>query len=349
MNPKGTRAIFSSIFAVAVVTASFAVTESMWFLWDGESRLFVFSAAIFLSTWQGRTLGGLLATLLSVVAAAAYLHVGPLTLSVFSMQSIAIVWITDSLISAKMELQHRYQNEKAQNDQLNLALSQIRHLNERLHLAMKETHHRVKNNLQTIALMLGAQARRKDGVPTSEIKNVIAQVRNIGLLHDVLTHRSAEETLSDQVSTSHVISRLLPIIKNSLSDLRITFRSDCDCSVSVRQASSLSVIVNELVSNAVKNGARQVQVKLGKKDEGIVLEVRDDGKGFPVNFNPALESNTGLKVVQELSATDFDCQPTFERQTVGSCVAIRLQKMGLGGEYGTGLIPKSGDSACRAG
>ncbi len=151
MQTEASKYVFSSIFAAAVVLSSFALTEWMLFVGDSESRLFIFSAAVFFCTWQGRRWCGLFATLLSILMTAHYLDVGWLTLSIFAIQAFAIVWITNSLIAAKEELQLLYRNQKTQNGQLNLSLSQIRLLNERLHLAMRETHHRVKNSLKRVS------------------------------------------------------------------------------------------------------------------------------------------------------------------------------------------------------
>ncbi len=174
----------------------------------------------------------------------------------------------------------------------------------------------------------------KELVPTSQIKTVVAQVHNIGVLHDAMTERSTEEALSDRVSARQVVAKLLPIVEKTLGESRLAFRSDCDCLLSIQQASSMSVILNELITNAIKHGGHHVCVELRQKDDSIVLEVSDDGMGLPSDFDPSLVSNTGLKVVQELASTDFGCRPSFERRTVGTRVRVKLQRLKHEEAYG---------------
>jgi len=333
MDNTISRTFVNYILALAVVLAALFLKISVWAIWDDESPFLLFFAAIFLATWQGGLPCGIFATALSVGLGSYYFIVPArsfsssfndiLSLSIFGIESILVAWMTDSLLRARRELSILLEKEKSYNTQLTRSMSQIQQLNERLQIAMTETHHRVKNSLQTISALLGLQIRGGRSIPADEVKEIISQVRGISVLHDLLTEKSNDLHPSETVSAKKVMEKMIPLLEQSVGDVGIAFQID-DGLINARQASSLSVIVNELVSNSIKHGGGRIEVRLLQDGTNLMLQVVDDGEGFPEDFDLELQGNTGLKLIKRLSDSDFHSTPIFTGTGKGACVTIPI-------------------------
>jgi two-component sensor histidine kinase len=181
----------------------------------------------------------------------------------------------------------------------------IEALNERLQRAMTETHHRVKNNLQIIAAMVDMRAMdNSETVPTEEFRQLGSHIRVLATVHDLLTAEAKEDGQAHTVSARNILSRLLPLIQQTAGRCSLKFDLD-DARLTVRQGTSLALIVNELVSNGVKYGRDSVQLRFAVCDKCASLQVTDNGRGFPVGFDPVKAANTGLELIQHLSRWDL--------------------------------------------
>ena len=190
-------------------------------------------------------------------------------------------------------------------------------LNTRLRRAMTETHHRVKNNLQLIAAMIDMRVMQAplsaDGQPLgedtpvcsiSDMRRLSACVRTLAAVHDILTHESKQNAQSMRVSMRPLLRRLLPLMQEASDTRRIQSRLD-DARLPVRHSTSLALILNELVSNALKYGRGNIEVAFTVEDEQARLSVSDDGPGFPAGFDASRASNTGLELVDSLTRLDL--------------------------------------------
>ena len=90
-----------------------------------------------------------------------------------------------------------------------------------------------------------------------------------------------------------------------------------DTILSVRQSTSLAIVVNELLSNALKHGRKEIEVRFYTPDGYAVLEVMDDGPGFPHGFNPRESAHTGLELVENLSRWDLGGEVRYETRPEG--------------------------------
>jgi two-component sensor histidine kinase len=98
----------------------------------------------------------------------------------------------------------------------------------------------------------------------------------------------------------------------------------------VRQSTSLTVLVNELVSNAVKHGRGAIRLALTTRDGRALLEVTDEGPGFPAGFDPVTAANTGLELIQTLARLDLQGDTRFENiQGGGARVVVEFPIPGL--------------------
>ena len=167
-------------------------------------------------------------------------------------------------------------------------------------LAVREMHHRVKNNLQLVASILNLQARKTDNdTVKTALKENVSRVLSIAAIHDILL------TKSDNLSTVKS-GALLESLRNNLSalippDKNITLKlTDDDIELDSDAATSVALVITELVVNAFEHAfpdrqSGRVEVMVGKGELYHTVAVTDDGIGF----DPASVSHKslGLRIV----------------------------------------------------
>jgi len=168
---------------------------------------------------------------------------------------------------------------------------------------VQEIHHRVKNNLQTIAMLLRLQVAQADALtPEDILRETINRVLSIAAVHEIL----AQEYHS-QVS----IKRLLQQIANNITtgmtmtgQVNVAVIGD-DLLLPAQLAANLALIANELIQNALEHGlvpqhSGQIRVKLKRSDMALTLTVADKGRGLPPGFELDSDQGLGLELVQTL-------------------------------------------------
>jgi two-component sensor histidine kinase len=194
---------------------------------------------------------------------------------------------------------------------------------------IREIHHRVKNNLQTVAAMLRLQARRAS---TAEAKEALAEaelrVAAIALVHESLSAESGERVAFDEI-----VDRVVGLVR----DLAPAFAGGGMPPLIVREgswgslpsdlATPLVMAVSELLHNAVEHaGASEIRVRLGldEADGMLELTVQDDGCGLPDGFDVE-QTGLGLSIVQSLINGDLHGTCAFAGQPgTGTQVRVRV-------------------------
>src|SRR5947209_7804810 len=129
----------------------------------------------------------------------------------------------------------------------------IEALNARLQWAMTKTHHQVKNNLQLISAMIDFQASdRGDTVPVTEYKRLSNHVSALAAVHEILTEDTKAGGDATAISLPVLLEKLLSLFQ-STAGIRCIEHQLEEVRVSVRRGSSVALIVNELVMNAIKH------------------------------------------------------------------------------------------------
>lgn len=166
-------------------------------------------------------------------------------------------------------------------------------------VAMKEIHHRVKNNLQLVASILNIQARKaSDPQMKRAFRENTSRVLSIAAIHDILT--TGEN--GDRVELLPLLEKLRRNLQSMLPrgrELTISVRGD-GMSVSSDKATSIALVVNELLTNALEHGfeGRQkgsVTVTLLRGRETSAITVEDDGRGF--SPKEKREESLGLEII----------------------------------------------------
>ncbi len=150
---------------------------------------------------------------------------------------------------------------------------------------IREIHHRVKNNLQTVASLLRIQARRTHSeVARESLNQAMRRVAAIAVVHDTLS-----EGLSQNVDFDVVFDRVLLLIAEVASGHTTTVRPKSSGSFGVlpsEYATPLALALTELVTNAVEHGLAgrgdgEVEIVAVRSGESLSVQVRDNGVGLP--------------------------------------------------------------------
>jgi two-component sensor histidine kinase len=175
---------------------------------------------------------------------------------------------------------------------------------------IQEIHHRVKNNLQTIAALLRLQARRT-GSPevADQLRESIGRIISIAVVHEFLSH---EETSA--INIHEVSNRILAEVRNGVLDhsrpISLTLEGTRTFTLPAQQATSCALIINELVQNAVEHAfvglpGGSIVVRLAEQGDSLYVEIHDDGRGLPQDFDPIGQGGLGLQIVRSLVREDL--------------------------------------------
>ncbi len=201
---------------------------------------------------------------------------------------------------------------------------------------IKELHHRVKNDLQTVASLLRMQARR---LQTGEAKAAIAEAVN-----RILSISVIHEFLSDQdsriINIRDVAQRIVQQMQSALLDptrhIALTIAGP-NVYLPARQATSCALVINELFQNALEHGygSREAggTISLTFQDHGdaVGLTIHDDGRGLPPDFQLDKIDSLGLKIVQMLVTEDLKGDFSLESNH-GVSANVRFPKIPLAGD-----------------
>jgi two-component sensor histidine kinase/putative methionine-R-sulfoxide reductase with GAF domain len=155
----------------------------------------------------------------------------------------------------------------------------------------QEIHHRVKNNLQTVASLLRLQARAEGVDPRKALEDSVNRVLAIAAVHEVLT-----EQREDDVDVGELLERLRGMLVQGLAPGKRVEASLEPLSVGGDRATALALVFTELFQNALEHGGQSVQVELAGRNGEVVLTVTDDGRGF---YGEPTQG-TGLSIVRAL-------------------------------------------------
>lgn len=169
---------------------------------------------------------------------------------------------------------------------------------------IQEMHHRVKNNLQQIASLVRLQMHfSKDGSVEETMNDTLNRILAIAAVHELLSREDL-----DSVSVKKVAEQILTATKQSVvapGKSLYTLVEGPDIRLPLNQATSLALVINELVQNAVEHGFATIDegriwVKLEETDSEIALYILNDGQPLPEGFDPAKTSSLGLRIVMDL-------------------------------------------------
>jgi two-component sensor histidine kinase len=175
---------------------------------------------------------------------------------------------------------------------------------------IREIHHRVKNNLQTISSLLRLQGRRLASPEAkAAIDDSVRRVRSIALVHEILSREAGED-----VPFLDIVHDLTRMAEEAFADPERPIRCKVDGdpgAVPASVATPLAVVLNELLQNAANHafpadeGGGTVVLSLRREGPELVVEVIDDGEGLPDGFDLEAAGGLGLSIVRTLVRSEL--------------------------------------------
>lgn len=203
---------------------------------------------------------------------------------------------------------------------------------------IREIHHRVKNNLQTISSLLRLQARRLESDEAKQaVGESVRRIRTIALVHESLSREAG-----DDIAFIEIVRPLLRLAEEGLQspDRPVRFSvSGSGGRIPAHTATPLSVVLTELLQNAVDHGFPEgsgggdVAVVLGHDDGHLELRVIDNGRGVEPGFELDNATGLGLSIVRTLVTTELNGTITMRPATTDDLGSVSIDR--VGGPRGT--------------
>ncbi|SDF10064.1 Two-component sensor histidine kinase, contains HisKA and HATPase domains [Pricia antarctica] len=171
---------------------------------------------------------------------------------------------------------------------------------------IKEVHHRVKNNLQTISSLLRLQSR---SIADKEVKSLLKSSQNriisMAMIHEILYMREDLSRIEYKSYVQELGEYLIRSVKGTSSNITLDIDIP-EVKLNIDTAIPLGLLINETVTNALKYGIidenkGEICIKLRKGDDNeFLLNIGDDGIGFAENITYKNSKSLGLKLIHNL-------------------------------------------------
>ncbi|MGW6376875.1 sensor histidine kinase [Rhodococcus sp. NPDC055112] len=173
---------------------------------------------------------------------------------------------------------------------------------------IREIHHRVKNNLQTVAALLRLQARRTNNDEARQaLSESVRRVTSIALVHDTLSM-----SVDEEVNLDEVVDRLVPIMADvAMVGNAVQIRREGSLGVfPAERATPLVMVLTELVQNAIEHAFEPgepgtVTLRAERSARWLDVVIHDDGNGLPPGFSLERSDRLGLQIVRTLVSAEL--------------------------------------------
>jgi two-component sensor histidine kinase len=166
----------------------------------------------------------------------------------------------------------------------------------------QEIHHRVKNNLQTVASLLRLQARGDQVDPKRALDDSVNRILAIAAVHEVLTERRDES-----VDLGELLERLRAMLVQGIGAGKEVSATLAAVTLEGDRATALALVFSELLQNALEHGGDEVRIELAQRNGDVTLAIADDGAGIA-----GAPAGTGLSIVDALVRDELGGTLTLE-------------------------------------
>ena len=175
---------------------------------------------------------------------------------------------------------------------------------------LQEMHHRVRNNLQTVAALLSLQIRQDPGSDASTVlREAASRIQSIAAVHDLLSDEGRFAGATVDVVARLVVEEIRATIVPP--DFTVAFEIEpSQCLVSSRQSTILALLINELIANAIEHGFRRrrsgtITIRGRSRGRFCAVEVENDGDSLPSGFDLVESAGLGMRIVERLVSSDL--------------------------------------------
>lgn len=199
---------------------------------------------------------------------------------------------------------------------------------------IREIHHRVKNNLQTVAALLRLQARRIDSPDAkSALEEAVRRVGSIAIVHETLSQAGEESVDFDEIADrlTHMVTEVSAVGAR----IRIS-REGGFGPLPSETATALAMVLTEVLQNAVEHGYGEepdvpvegpvgtISVVVTRTAGRLRLSIDDDGAGLPLDFDLEQSTNLGLSIVRTLVESELGGRLALGRGPDGRGTRVAL-------------------------
>ncbi len=178
---------------------------------------------------------------------------------------------------------------------------------------IREIHHRVKNNLQTVAALLRLQARRiEEPAAKLALEEAVRRVGSIAIVHEILSQSVEENVEFDEIADR--LGRMVTEV-SALGERVKVRRTGSFGVLPSERATALAMVLTEVLQNAVEHGYDAdaetpgiIVVSVRRLVGRLHLTVEDDGRGLPEGFDPERSTHLGLSIVRTLVESELGGQ-----------------------------------------
>lgn len=183
-------------------------------------------------------------------------------------------------------------------------------------VTIREIHHRVKNNLQTVSALLRLQSRRVEDVNAKlALEEAVRRVASIAIVHETLSNSSTESVAFDEVY-DRIVHNAIELSTHKIRVEKLGTFGTFDSQI----ATPLALVITELIHNALEHGlansGEKLRIEIARTASDCIVKIIDDGVGLPTDFNWDQSSNLGLQIVKTL--TENELKGSIELVRLGS-------------------------------
>ncbi|MEL6917312.1 MAG: sensor histidine kinase, partial [Bacteroidota bacterium] len=198
---------------------------------------------------------------------------------------------------------------------------------------LKEVHHRVKNNLQTVSSLLSLQCR---AIKDEKVKNLIKSSQNrvisMAMVHEMLYMRDDLTKIEYKSYVQELSEYLVRSVKGAKNNIKLNIDIP-DIKLGIDTAIPLGLLINETLTNALKYGIKddrkgEISIRLRKEDDkDFILNIGDNGEGFSEKINFKTTTSLGLKLIHNLTR-QLKGSITRDASKKGTNYIVRFQEVG---------------------
>lgn len=197
---------------------------------------------------------------------------------------------------------------------------------------LQESNHRIKNNLQMIISLISIQQIHIRSTPDVRIDDVldsiILRVQNIASVHELLTSRRGIS--HNEVNMNQLISNDLQVYAYRTISIQL---SCSELFVPLTKATAISMVINELVMNAIKyafpepHSENRIRIDCRLSDDSLCMEIEDNGCGLPAGVDFETSTSIGFSIIQTIVRNDLHGKISIRNTGSGTLASLRIPKL----------------------